>query len=162
MIKRPICLACLILILGIIFWISHQKPNIREYDGEKKTITCHVDSINGIAKHISILASNIRDSKGELCKRLKIYFKENEKDLLNIKVGNQIQLKGKLYSYLRATNPGQFDIKKYYSQQEIYYYFYADSISISDSSYDFLKEKIYESKSYLINKIFEIKYINIS
>lgn len=67
------------------------------------------------------------------------------------KIGEIIELTGKLARIEGPTNPGQFDGRIYYGAKGIYYSYTAQSIQIRKSATYQIKEQLYQVRSYFSN-----------
>ena len=131
-----------ILILYLIFFVGFIRATLSNNDDILKGINCSNATVEG--KIIS--SKNISDKTNKikfylLINRAEIFNKtfsdinskilvsiDYNKNLENIiKIGNTIKLKGKLRTPKEATNPYQFDYKKYLSNNDCYSVFYSNN-----------------------------------
>ena len=77
-------------------------------------------------------------------------------DVKGLKIGNTIKVIGKLKQFSTARNKGNFDSKKYYMSLGIYMGISAKKVEVMDSHYDFIRQKLYQLKDDITNKLEKI------
>lgn len=63
--------------------------------------------------------------------------------------GNRLKITGTIYPFSSATNPGQFDEKSYYKEQNLYYKIMAADILIEDNKEYFWKKSLFKLQNAL-------------
>lgn len=130
-----------ILILYLIFFAGFIRVNLDKNEDILKDINCSKAEIEGkiiSSKDISYKNHKIKfyldTTKAKIFNKTfsdihsKILVSINyDKDIENIiKIGNEVRIKGKLRTPKEATNPYQFDYKKYLSNNDCYSVFYSN------------------------------------
>ena len=131
-----------IIILYLIFFVGFIRVNLTNNNDMLKGINCSDATIKG--KIISPKNISYKNHK------IKFYIKTNEAEIFNktfsnlnskilvsldyeknleniIKIGNEVKIKGKLRTPKQATNPYQFDYRKYLSNNDCYSVFYSNN-----------------------------------
>ena len=142
MIKRPLCVLCLIFLViqSIIFiarggqsYIEEPASSIYQLkEGQELTVTGQVYCKKQSSKtQILYLTNNliIYDSK-----------------FTNIKIGQSITIKGTLHHFDKARNPGNFDQSFYYAKEEIFGFIFSEQIWNITGKGDPLKENLFQIK----------------
>lgn len=138
--KRPMCLACLILIAGVflawfldlpIFGRPPEHPLLETYtaEGTRVTIIGQVADRAEKKRSVQYILDNsyLRSEEGSIPLYTITMISTGEERL---KAGSVISVTGSLSVPEEATNPGQFDLKSYYESLGIYYSLYAESIQL--------------------------------
>lgn len=130
MTKRPMCLICLVLIIGIYLWRemgnpvdSPLPPKIaKEFSqGLQGTVWGTVKrQVQGETTNSVYLKNTylIFHSKVYPLQNLRVFLKK-EKGLCS---GDSVKITGKLYPVPEGRNPGAFDSRQYYAARKIYYF----------------------------------------
>lgn len=145
--ERPICIVFLVAI-AVMSMIHFLNPPGEEtpYDGEEKELICVVDSISGQGNDRSFVMRDVLEGKTAFCDKIKVYtggISENFPDVMtDARVGNIYRLKGTLYSFEHAGNPGQFDEYQYYHSRGISYRFFMQSGEKLSDSYHWLSHQL--------------------
>ena len=63
--------------------------------------------------------------------------------------GNLLKITGTVYPFSSATNPGQFDEKRYYKEQNLYYKMMASDIMLLDNQENFWKKSLFTLRNAL-------------
>lgn len=111
-----------VLLEGRVAWMESRD--------EYHTILLHVNSIND---------PNMNDNSGQVL----VYLEE----LPELKIGNTIQVKGRLRSFDKPRNPGQFDYAHYNQLQGIQWRMNGDKIIRLDSKEAFPDQELYSLRS---------------
>lgn len=77
-------------------------------------------------------------------------------DIANIKIGNQLLVRGKFSQFDVARNPGNFDSKRYYMSLGIFGKVDAQEIRILNKEYSFVRHQLYLLKIKIANQLEEI------
>ena len=150
--KRPLCLAALLLLLGL--WILPKdvwlmKPDIPS--GETVVIT------GTVAKREAKEASQAYYLKNCQCDKSSSKFSVlafTQKGT-SYPLGCEISLYGTIYQVSPADNPGQFDGESYYQSQGILYTFQMETVLYAEGE-SFLRERIVRLKEYFSMLLEEI------
>lgn len=150
--KRPLCLAALLLLLGL--WILPKdvwlmKPDIPS--GETVVIT------GTVAKREAKEASQAYYLKNCQCDKSSSKFSVlafTQKGT-SYPIGCEISLYGTIYQVSPADNPGQFDGESYYQSQGILYTFQTETVLYAEGE-SFLRERIVRLKEYFSMLLEEI------
>ena len=80
-----------------------------------------------------------------------IIYTDNISEIMN--PGNIIKCNGSLMNIRSATNPGEFDLRKYYREKKIYYMAWCSEkdIKIADSRSDFIKTFLFKTRDRIKN-----------
>lgn len=135
--NRPLVMLCLVFLFVryFIFWAGADRqfpPEILQLDGKQ----IHV---NG-----QIYKKENREKGPSWYLRTKdkaflIYGSEEE----NYRVGNTITVTGTFQLFERASNPGTFDSRSYYQNQNIYGMIFPEKITLTDSKIKYGKEWLF-------------------
>lgn len=82
--------------------------------------------------------------------RILCYLRAGEREP---ELGSRVRVKGKLSTFERASNPGQFDARSYYQILKISYRLDQAEISEKTVSYDVFLEKLYQLRKFLSGKL---------
>lgn len=155
--KRPFILLFLISILISIFSIFHTEELLLEKEfTNKASIVCTgtIYQITPKSKTTAIYIKNIKISsiKNKKIKKenygitgLLIYTEQAE----NLKIKNQVKIKGDIQRFTKGTNPGQFNEYIYYKSLRIDYKVLAKNVSIVNNEYAYFANKLQEIRSIL-------------
>lgn len=80
----------------------------------------------------------------------------NEIELQNLRIGQQIALEGTFSLFSTATNPGEFDAQAYYAGKGIAGRVRKAQILATGEDYHFLREKLYEFRLVLHDRLAEV------
>lgn len=112
------------------------KIRLQTGEQEKETKTVYL-------KNCSVRLSG--DQAVYRLRRLCVYLDRHQE----IFPGNRLALKGTLREFTRATNPGQFDQRKYYKEKGIYYQFTASEVTIDSHKIRWVKAHLYRFRERL-------------
>lgn len=144
--KRPLCFLCLIAVFFLVikgFYLRNSLDPHNEYDGEYMTFLSGIKDIE------------YKNNKTVLYLECGViaYLKDTD----TLRIGSRVSVKGKAFSFERATNPGQFDSLLYYNTLGYKLKLYdAEAYVLSDKYYrvrDFLfrlRLKLSDRLSYLL------------
>ena len=150
-IKRPLCLLCLALTAAVWFFLKLFPPD--QYalspgvDGSTVSFTGTV-----VQKELKT------DFQGK--KVLVIYLQDvsdcetsvqcymNDKMSMEPHMGEKIRVTGQIRNFPRATNPGEFDSRQYYSILKIQYQIKNTKIVMTDGKVDKYNDTLYEIRCY--------------
>ena len=147
MIKRPLCLMCLIFLVvqSIILSLSGQSlvemPASSIFQGEEGQKIRLSGSVYNkkVTSKIQILYlkhNSIDDSK------IIVY----DSNFENISIGQTIYIEGAITHFDKAHNPGNFDQAAYYAKEGIYGSVFCEKILKVDGEKQHIKESLYELK----------------
>lgn len=150
MIKRPLCMACL-LFLAVqavrVFGLKSAadlQPSALERaasEGTRLTLAGTVDRIEEKEKVTAVfLKDNTVSVRGQHINESKLLVYIEQNSTAEIKTGNIIQVSGEVSPFDPARNPGNFDQKAYYQRQGIHVLVWADDFSVLSSEADRVKE----------------------
>lgn len=150
MIKRPLCMACL-LFLAVqavrVFGLksaADQQPSALERaasEGTRLTLAGTVDRIEEKEKVTAVfLKDNTVSVRGQHVNESKLLVYIEQNSTAEIKTGNIIQVSGEVSPFDPARNPGNFDQKAYYQRQGIHVLVWADDFTVLSSEADRVKE----------------------
>ncbi len=157
MIRRPMCLICLLLMLciwllglGDTAGVSSQKDPKLESLLAAQAICRIYGRVSGLETsgdvfYIYLSSSNLVTSTEQFSKK-SIRIKSKEKPELAI--GNRVCIKAKLRSMSGASNPGQFDTAVYFQREGIDLLAEAISIKVENQKIDKLRDGLYRFKEY--------------
>ena len=118
--KRPMCLICLAFVLALYCYMEWKPrpPYVLEtYDGRYVEITGQIYQKEIKQEQFVLYLNQVTfcdgqsQMKQEQSHKVMCYCREAEPD---IQIGSYVQAKGKIQSFSEATNPGEFDMRKYY------------------------------------------------
>ncbi len=69
-----------------------------------------------------------------------VYFSDEP----DVRIGNAIKVEGEFKQFDEARNPGNFDMREYYMSIGIYGMIFGSSYEVRDSSFDYLRQSLYE------------------
>ena len=150
--KRPLCLAALLLLLGL--WILPkdvwlEKPDIPS--GETVVITGTVVKREEKEARWAYYLKNCRcDITDSIISVLAFTQKGT-----SYPIGCELSLYGTIYQVTPADNPGQFDGESYYQSQGILYTLQTETVLRASGEY-FFREKIMKLKEYFASLLEEI------
>lgn len=150
MIKRPLCMACL-LFLAVqavrVFGLKSAadlQPSALERaasEGTRLTLAGTVDRIEEKEKVTAVfLKDNTVSVRGQHVNESKLLVYIEQNSTAEIKTGNIIQVSGEVSPFDPARNPGNFDQKAYYQRQGIHVLVWADDFTVLSSEADRVKE----------------------
>lgn len=143
--KRPLCVALVIVIAGILLWhVLMPEDTGGEYKGEKKHLICQVTEISGQGDRISLTVEDVTEGGRWFCSRMKLYNGSRDTIFSEVKIGNIISVYGEVSSFSKPGNPGQFNEYQYYREQKISYRAFAQSLTIKNSGYNKMKQWLHE------------------
>ncbi|MDE5907794.1 MAG: DNA internalization-related competence protein ComEC/Rec2 [Lachnospiraceae bacterium] len=167
MAKRPLCFACLML-SAVLYLIVSIKPapyqDFGIFVGEMITVEGRVykkEIVRQTKEPVTVLYLKLFSSEsGE--QREKMPVSRNGKVICYLKsgqiepeMGSIVRLKGKLASFERASNPGQFDAYSYYQILGISYRLNQAVISAKSQNYNSLTQKAYQIRRFFSRKLSE-------
>ncbi|MCR1839418.1 DNA internalization-related competence protein ComEC/Rec2 [Murimonas intestini] len=174
--KRPMCLACLLLLLGMLLFSSgaSDKDADRKISGnDSVSVEGQVykreekaNSLQIYLKNISIIQPGQTGSQntsqpenaenyGAMLEKSNLLIRL-DKNQNKIKIGTYVRAAGILKEPEKATNPGQFDFARYYAAKGIYYILDdARTLAVS-GSYDLILETLCSLRETLAKKFDEI------
>lgn len=149
--RRPLCVVCILVVSGILMYYSIHpfKTGLPEGIEEKEVILTgkvinKEKTIRGVRLTIA-------------AKSLSLYVDINELEVMpehEVCIGEVITVSGMLLAYESATNPGQFDLRKYYTLRGIDGYISAPVILGCNEAYDGIKEWLYDVR-YKLAELFD-------
>ncbi len=161
--RRPlfmICL-CLVTIAAVRLWFN-QFPDRREgyqsffpKDGEVITVAGRVSEKS--TKEIiidSITLSYAADSQQTIPIEEKLICEWQETE--ELRLGSTVVLNGVVEDFSTATNPGEFDVAKYYETMEIGGRLVNVSLVSQSSDYSVVKEGLYQLRGYFKERLYTV------
>lgn len=142
--RRPLCVVLLLLAAGILFVHSRWESNRFDYDGEKITMICELEDIEGRENSYTILVRDVHSGQKKICHRMKLYIGEDTKMPGEFHIGNLLQVEASVYSFSKPGNPGQFDEYQYNTEQGISYKAFVSAITIKDPGRDWVEDSLYQ------------------
>lgn len=142
--RRPLCVVLLLLAAGILFVHSRWESNCFDYDGEKITMICELEDIEGRENSYTILVRDVHSGQKKICHRMKLYTGEDTKMPGGLHIGNLLQVEASVYSFSKPGNPGQFDEYQYNTEQGISYKAFVSAITIKDPGRDWVEDGLYQ------------------
>ena len=112
-----------------------KKENLRTDRGPQLILYLHPQKQEGEEKEACAPKEDI------IC-----YLKANQKEP---ETGSTVRVKGKVKTFEKASNPGQFDAEAYYSVLKISFRLYQAEIQEKSTDFHFIKEKLYRLSNYL-------------
>lgn len=164
--KRPLCFICFLFVAAVALYlklIPSPQFEAGSYEGTWVYLTGTVDRIeyrNGknqlYLKHVLCDSSHSGlDSEFRRFKEISCicYLKEAEPIMTEGKVtaGCRVMVRGKLCTFSKATNPGEFDLRAYYAVQNIYFSLQQAEICGGGNDYDRLTGVLYKIRLAGIN-----------
>ena len=142
--KRPLCLAALLLLLGL--WILPkdvwlEKPDIPS--GEPVMITGTVVKREEKEARWAYYLKDCRCDRTDSNFSVLAFTQKG----ISYPIGCELSLYGTIYQVTPADNPGQFDGESYYQSQGILYTFQTETVLSASGEY-FLRERIAKLKEY--------------
>ncbi|MCR5119763.1 MAG: DNA internalization-related competence protein ComEC/Rec2 [Lachnospiraceae bacterium] len=131
--RRPLCMACLLFVLLVRLLLVFVGKPADEYEAEEGSELVLYGKADAkelktgrIVFHLSEVS---KEAGGEPVSELKLMCYPGEEQELPL-TGSRIKVRGKLWMYKEATNPGQFDTRAYYLYKNI-----GAGISVTDWEY---------------------------
>ena len=164
MIKRPLCVVALgavmlLLLLDVTGLSLAWKPKDYQTLQEKveEGIACQIEGTvryyERKSKSIYIyLTDTILEVQSEQYSIKESIIKyEGETDFFSM--GNTLRIVGELEEFAEASNPGQFDTKKFYRARNIDFFVKSKKLQTVDTHYDWIKGTLYQFRENLCEKI---------
>lgn len=140
--KRTLCLICLIFVITVMLFetLFYRSLEYKALPKETSQITFRgelldIDKIND--KSVLYL----KNKKENLC--CICYLAEDFSNVKQLKIGNILNIEGKVRYFEKATNDGQFDIKKYYAVKGIDFSMQDCSYTLEVCSYSVFRHSLY-------------------
>ena len=157
MIKRPLCMACL-LFLAIqavrVFGLKSAEdlqPSALERAASEGTQLALSGKVYRIEEKEKVTAVFLKDNtvsvRGQHINESKLLVYIEQNSSAEIKMGNIIQVTGEVSFFAPARNPGNFDQKAYYQRQGIHALVWADGLTVLSSASDRIKESLASLRS---------------
>lgn len=147
--RRPLCVALLFLVAGIVIIHSRWESPLLSYDGEKLTLICELEDITGQKSAYTILVRDVHSNQKKICHRMKLYTGEDTSMPDELHIGNLLQVEASVYSFSKPGNPGQFNEYQYNTEQGISYKAFISDITIKDHGTDRVKDGLYRLRCHL-------------
>lgn len=159
--RRPVCiigLAFVVVILIYQYWKPLSGVSFEESEGSTVVLTGQVEKkeyrisnektvLVIYLRQIQVINSqktNLSEIEGVLC-----YIEEGKEP----KVGSYVRVQGKLRSFAEATNPGEFDARRYYQILNFQARLQSAVIMEESGYYNQFREGLYQLKEYLAGLI---------
>ena len=150
--RRPLCVVCILVVSAIlVYYAIHPfKTGLPEGLEEKEVV------ITGkvIDKEKTSRGVRLTLSVDSLCLNMDMINGADALEEREICIGEIITVSGTLRMYENATNPGQFDLRKYYTLRGIDGYISIPEILERSVSYDVIKEWLYAAR-YKLAELFQ-------
>lgn len=140
--ERPLCVALVIIIAGIILLYRPGEGQLPSGDSGEEEIICQVKEMSGDGN--SIVVTDVVSERSLPCRCLKVYQKKGGNLFQNLKIGNIISLSGTINFFQQPGNPGQFNEYQYYLEAGIDAAFFAESLTLKNTNYHKLEQYLYE------------------
>ena len=156
--KRPLLTGCAVVILGVVLWnglLEEQELRFNNRQGTEafmkfkqgETIrlrgrVCEIKQSCVTLHQIETLPGKYKitcDISGE-----------------NLKIGSRVECEGCFQQFESATNPGEFDERKYYLSQNIIGKTKETSVIYSDNSCNWLLEGLRQLRKYYIARLYRV------
>ncbi|MDE5866834.1 MAG: ComEC/Rec2 family competence protein, partial [Lachnospiraceae bacterium] len=171
--RRPVCIIGLaFLVIIIIYLYCNPLPavSLGEADGSTLTLTGQVEKkeyrisneqkvlviylreiqvVNPQKTNFQMIDSQASESQLSDVEGIICYIAEGQEP----KMGSFVRISGKLRSFAEATNPGEFDARRYYQILNYQARLQNGSILEESANYDRFKEGLYQVKEYLAGLI---------
>lgn len=153
MIKRPLCMACLVFLaiqvirVGVLQCTEDQKPSALEQslsEGTSLSLTGTIYKIEEKSKVTAVyLKDNAVQSKDQIISESKIlvYIRPDQTEE-QLKIGNLLQIRGEGEVFEPPSNPGCFDQRAYYQRQGIHVLVWAEKVLVCDGETDQVRESL--------------------
>lgn len=134
--NRPLAAICLVFLVirCLVFWAGAKwefPPEVLRMDGEKIRVSGRIFKREQREKGPTWYLRT-----GD---RAYIIY---DSEWSNYRIGNAITVTGTFHLFERASNPGTFDSRSYYQNQNIYGMIYPESIKVTDTTIQYGKEWI--------------------
>lgn len=146
--KRPLCVALLFLVVGIVIVHSKWEEKLPVYEGEKLTLHCELEELTGELDSITLLVRDVQCNQNRLCHRMKLYAGQDTRMPEDLHIGNLLQVEASVSSFSKPGNPGQFNEYQYNTEQGISYKGFATEITVLDSRRDKLRDGLHQLQSH--------------
>lgn len=162
MIKRPLCLVCmLILMIQVILQGGFQENDLEfsslEHnieDGSFVEIRGTVSRREEKTEYQTLYLTDVQICYNERIleeSKILVYIEQNNTksklNIENIAVGNKIFVEGEISFFDSATNPGNFDQKLYYQKQNIHGCVWAENVKVTNQEEYFIREWLAEFRA---------------
>lgn len=152
--RRPLCLAALILILGL--WLLPKEVWLKKPDipsGEKLSVSGTVTAREQKEEKQTYILKNCRFGRKDSKISIYAYLPSGE----SYPIGCELSLYGTIYQLNKADNPGQFDAEGFYQSQGILYTFQAEKILGCDDQASFgeIPVKVREALAERLEAVYE-------
>lgn len=161
--KRPLFYLCLFIVIIIgslnIFGVfsKEKSPLLSGRDFGLLNISAQItdkDEYSYTLKCISVSGDTGTFFDAFKGKKLKLPFSETVRD--DLYIGQSIVLTGKFKAYDRASNPGEFDKRKYYLEKDIYGKITGGDIKKVSGKKSFIRGNLYELRLVLKKRIYSV------
>ncbi|MCH5252547.1 MAG: DNA internalization-related competence protein ComEC/Rec2 [Lachnospiraceae bacterium] len=152
--KRPLFVALVVVVVWIVCWhyiMPEKTPP--DCQGVDMRLEGQVEDISGQGEKISITVRDVMGQGKFFCSGIKLYSSKGQNLFSEIKVGNIISFQGKIYSFSKPGNPGQFNEYQYYKEQGIQYRAFLQSLTITNRQYNKRKQWLYQWKSRFLSNL---------
>ncbi|MBO5209919.1 MAG: DNA internalization-related competence protein ComEC/Rec2 [Lachnospiraceae bacterium] len=169
--RRPVCmigLTFVIVILLYLYWNPYPETSFEMYEGSTVTVIGQVDKKEyRISNEQEILVIYLRNvqflnsaNNNEQNMNLMCYMESTEEP----KIGSKVCIEGKFREFSHATNPGEFDARKYYQILNLHGRLQRGKVLEESREYDKFREGLYRMKQYcagLLELTFEPKEASV-
>ncbi len=155
MFKRPLCLIASAFVAAVFVFLLFYPPDYSDpgkENGEVITVSGKVTSketgTDFDGNQVQVLY--IKDS-GKDDTIVKVYLSSSYQSNFETipQIGEQVDVQGEYYAFNRASNPGEFDSRKYYKILKIEYQVRDGSVQYRDLNANSFKESLYRIRMYL-------------
>ena len=149
--KRPLALGCLFIIL-LLYLATLLSPmtfeDLSEYDGEEVLVAGKVFKKEKVRQFDGQTLVIYLEDLSDVCppgKKIMCYLKTGQEEP---EIGSKVTLTGKVRTFERASNPGQFDAYSYYQISGISYRLNQAIILEKSIEYCYLEEGLYRMRCF--------------
>lgn len=155
MFKRPLCLMVMAFVAAVYIFLMFYPPDYSYPDienGEVITVSGKVTSketgtdFDGNQVQVLYIKESGKDDT-----IVKVYLSSSYQSSFETipQIGEQVDVEGEYYAFNRASNPGEFDSRKYYKILKIEYQIREGSVLFRDQNPDSFKESLYKLRMHL-------------
>lgn len=165
--RRPFFLVFIGLIIFIRVWY-HFMGGEQPVSGDGSSAEQQSAVCMGTVEEIQVRASgrvlvladtHIKNTSSETIipsKKVLIYDTSKQDLFANSKPGNKIRITGTYAPFSRAGNPGEFDEYMYYSAKGMDGKIFAESVTVTDSRYDFFRYALFSMRQKVVEQFFSV------
>lgn len=158
--KRPLCFICLAFVLTIycyMEWSPLPTNHLEQFVGKEIKLYGQIyqkelknDQFIIYLEKVTFCDNQIPNFQ-EQNNKIMCYMATLPTSFSEPKIGMKVELNGTLQTFQKATNPGEFDLQKYYHLYGIDHVLKQSKITQKTGDYCFRKEMLYEIKKHFVN-----------